>query len=88
MSSYTACYRCGESGHYERQCTAVPPPSAADPLQGTPFALKRRPEDICDEERMHAIVHDIRDHMTHGMPLWLYRRMTACKQVAESRATR
>ena len=87
----TECYNCGADDHYARECThrAAPPPQrAAEGLQVNISDLRRRPEEICDEARMHEIVQDIRNHMTHGMPLWLWRRMRACQQVADSRRHR
>ena len=87
------CWNCGDDDHYANACkarqrAAPPPHEAAEGLQVKVSDLRRPPSEICDEDRMHAIVQDIRDHMTHGMPLWLWRRMKACQQVADSRRHR
>jgi hypothetical protein len=88
-----SCWNCGDDDHYAnvcpaRQAAAHPQPPAGYGLQVEVSDLRRPASEICPPELVPVYAQQIRDRLTHGMPAWLWRRMQAWHQVAESRRTR
>lgn len=84
----TGCYRCGADDHFRRDCPLDNEPAGAPPEPRPARAEDfRRPEhEICPPERMHEIAALIRQSITgRSGPDWLWKRMQAWHQVAESR---
>lgn len=84
------CYRCGQEGHRRSECPRGEGLPASAPQQAAPKYLDasayRRPASEVSppvDEYLKA-----KEQLTGpGMPLWLWKRMRAWQQVADSRRT-